>query len=126
MSEELTNEDMRDALDRVARSSDGVLLYRYLQKTLCAVTTDSMPEGALRRNEGRRSLAAELMGLMAEGIRSSGRADSPVTFALAGARAVARSRGAGRRVSADTIVSGWSTDADTSPGSGSTNGSGES
>jgi hypothetical protein len=125
MNEELTDQDMRDALDRVARSSDGVLLYRYLQKTLCAVTTDSMPEGALRRNEGRRSLAAELMGLMAEGIRSAGsRADSPITFALAGARAVARTRGAGRRVTADTIVSGWSTD-DTSPGPGSTNGSGE-
>jgi len=123
MSEELTGQDMRDALDRVARSSDGVLLYRYLQKTLCAVTTDSMPEGALRRNEGRRSLAAELMGLMAEGIRSSGRADSPITFALAGARAVARTRGAGRRVTADTIVSGWSTDTEPGP---RTNGSGES
>jgi hypothetical protein len=123
ISEELTDQDMRDALDRVARSSDGVLLYRYLQKTLCAVTTDSMPEGALRRNEGRRSLAAELMGLMAEGIRSSGRADSPVTFALAGARAVARTRGAGRRVTAGTIVSGWSTDTEPGP---RTNGSGES
>jgi hypothetical protein len=125
MNEELTDQDMRDALDRVARSSDGVLLYRYLQKTLCAVTTDSMAEGALRRNEGRRSLAAELMGLMAEGIRSAAgsRADSPVTFALAGARAVARTRGAGRRVTAGTIVSGWSTDTEPGP---RTNGSGES
>jgi hypothetical protein len=126
MSEGLTDQDMRDALDRLAQSADGILLYRYLQKTLCAVTTDSMPEGALRRNEGRRSLAAELMGLMAEGIRSAAgsRADSPITFALAGARAVARTRGAGRRVTADTIVSGWSTGTDTEPGT--TNGSGES
>jgi hypothetical protein len=124
MSEELTGQDMRDALDRVARSSDGVLLYRYLQKIRLGLTTNDMPDGALRWNEGRRSLAAELMALMAEGIRSSARADSPITFAFAGARAVARTRGAGRRVTAGTIVSGWDTGADPEPGP-RTNGSGE-
>jgi hypothetical protein len=118
MSDELTDRDLREAVDRIARTADGIYLYRYLQKVLCAITSETANECALRRNEGRRSFAAELMGLMAEGLRDSGSAaDTPVTFALAGARSVARPHGAARRVTADTFVSGWDgADADSSPG----------
>jgi hypothetical protein len=131
MNEELTDRHMHDALMRIASTSDGVLFHRYLQKILCAVTVDNMADGALRRNEGRRTLAAELMSLMADGIRASGRTDSPVvTFALAGARTISRTRGAGRRVTPDSIVAGWNTaDTITDPdpfSSASSNGSGES
>ena len=81
MSIELTEEDMRLAIDRIARTPDGSALYHYLQKVLCGVTTDSVPECALPRNEGRRSLASELMGLMAEGMRASGGREQSVIFA---------------------------------------------
>lgn len=114
MITDITDEDMHGALDRIARSPDGELLYRYLQKVLCAVTTLDVPECALPRNEGRRSFAAELMGLMAEGMQDSGSRSAAVTFTRAKPRAVSGSRGAGRRITADTFVSGWdgsSTDA---------------
>lgn len=83
----ITDEEMHQAIDRIARSEDGHLLYLYFQKALCATTTT---ESALPRNEGRRSFAAELMAIMAKGIRESGRADSiPITFAVAGPRSIA-------------------------------------
>jgi hypothetical protein len=80
-----------DAIDRIARSDDGYMLYLYLQKALCAVGEAETSGRALRANEGRRKFAATLMGLMAKGIRESGRAADPiVTFAVAGARSVAK------------------------------------
>ena len=81
MTIELTDENMRLAIDRIARTSDGAALYHYLQKVLCGVTGDSVPECALPRNEGRRSLASELMGLMAEGLQASGGRQQSVIFA---------------------------------------------
>ncbi len=67
----ISDDDMRKALDRIARTDDGRLLYLFLQKTRCAVTSPAVPECALPRNEGRRSFAAELMDHMAEGIAAS-------------------------------------------------------
>lgn len=107
----ISNEEMRQAFDRIARTEDGAAIYLYFQKTLCAVSATDLHERALPRLEGRRSFAAELMGLMAEGIEASaaGRSNPTVTFALAGARRVASPGGAGRRVTADTFVPGYDT-----------------
>lgn len=117
----ITDDDMMKAIDRLARTEDGHLLYRYLQRVLCATVPPSMPRCALRANEGRRSFAAELMGLMAKGLRESDRSDSAITFTVAGPRRIAPTGGAGRRVTADTRVPGYDTgyDADdnSSPGS---------
>jgi len=65
---DIADEDIREALDRIARTADGRLLYRYLQKILCDVTPPEIPDGALPRQEGKRSFARNLMELMAEGI----------------------------------------------------------
>jgi len=116
---EITDDDMHQALDRIARTADGELLYRYLQKVLCAVTTPATHECALPRNEGRRSFAAELMGLMAEGMQASGRHAATVTFTRAEPRAISRSRGAARRVTPDSVVAGWN-DTDTPVSNNST------
>lgn len=104
---EVADKDMHEALDRIARTTDGELFYRYLQKTLCAVSALDVSQCALPRLEGRRSFAAELMGLMAEGMQASGRHAATVTFTRAKPSAVSGTRGAGRRVTADTYVSGW-------------------
>ena len=104
----ITNEEINKALDRIARTEDGYLLYLYFQKTLCAITTDETVNCALPFKEGRRKLAAELMSLMAQGIEQSGRpSNAPVTFAVAGARAISRPSGAGRRVTLDTAIPGY-------------------
>lgn len=93
----ISDDDMKKALDAIARTHDGELLYRYLQKQLCAVASDAaVREGALPGLEGRRRFAAELMAHMAEGIRESGRADTTVTFAVSGPRAIGRAAGIGR------------------------------
>lgn len=105
----ISADDMRKAFDRIARTEDGAAIYLYFQKQLCAVSTDTVSQCALPRLEGRRSFAAELMSLMAEGIEASaaGRSNPTVTFALAGARRVASPGGAGRRVTLDTHVDGY-------------------
>ena len=103
----ISDEEMAKAIDRLARTDDGLLLYRYFQRVLCSVST-SPNDGALREHNGRRSFAAELMGHMAKGIRESGRPTDPaLTFAVAGSRRVAPSGGAGRRVTLDTAVPGY-------------------
>ena len=107
------NEDFQEALDRIARTPDGRALYLYLQKALCSISLDPH-RGALRRHEGRRMFAAELMGLMAKGIRESDR--TCITFAVSGAKPVSRSRGAGRRIDANTYVAGWDDNLGFTPG----------
>jgi hypothetical protein len=114
----ISDDDLRKALDRIARSADGEFLYRYLQlKVLCGVVDFvDLPVGwdassALLRDNGRRSLAAELMGLMTRGIDERGGSTEPgstsvteraVVFVAPQPRAVGPvSRGAGRRVTAD-------------------------
>ena len=121
MSELIAADDFKQAMDRIARSTDGGVLYRYLQKVRMGVTPLDAPERALPMNEGRRSFAADLMAFMAEGIADSDR--YAVTFAVAKPAALGHAaRGAGRRITADTRVDGWDT-ADTGPGNstGSTN-----
>lgn len=81
----LDDEKMTAAIDRISRTLDGQALYLFLQKTLSGVPPD--PQGnALPVHHGRRTFAAELMALMAAGIRDThgGRdpTDGPITFAL--------------------------------------------
>lgn len=110
----IEQKDVKEAIDRIARSADGQMLYRFLQRTVCGIPDSGMSDGALRQFEGRRSFAAELMAHMAEGIADSDR--YAITFARAnpGPDAQSRPRGAGRRVTADTFVPGW--DAPAGPG----------
>lgn len=105
---EITQDDCKQALDRIARSPDGQIFYRFLQRTLCAVCLD--PDlGALRGHEGRRMFAAELMAIMAEGIADSDRYAITFVRASRDPSAQPRARGAGRRVTDDTFVPGWDT-----------------
>lgn len=96
----ISDHDLNEALDRIARTRDGDLLYRYLQKRLMGVCL-SADMGALQSDNGERKFAAELMGRMAQGIKESSSVgpDRAITFALAEPRSVARpGRGPGRRV----------------------------
>jgi hypothetical protein len=71
MSEDRSYQETVEAWDRVARSPDGLVIYRHLQRILMGL---AISEGALPMNEGRRSLAADLMAFMADGIRDYDRA----------------------------------------------------
>ena len=107
MSEVITSDDIADVMDRIARSPDGQLLYRYLQKVRMGLAPVDADERALPRFEGRRSFAADLMAHMGKGIADSDR--YAVTFAIAEpVDTRSRPRGAGRRVTADTFVPGYS------------------
>lgn len=102
----IETQDIAEAIDRIARTPDGIILYRFLQKTLCAVPPSEQTDGALREFEGRRRFAAELMGHMSEGIQDSDR--HTITFSSSGARTRdPAKRGAARRVTLDTPVAGW-------------------
>lgn len=104
MSEVINGEDVKTSLDRIARTTDGQVLYRYLQKIRMGITPAAAPECALRANEGRRSFAADLMAFMAEGIADSDRAC--ITFAVAKPAPIS-GRGSLRRIHADTPVAGY-------------------
>lgn len=104
MSENIDNQQIAEAWDRIARTPDGQIVYRHLQRLRLGLATD-LKSGALRAFEGRRSLAADLMAYMAEGISQSDR--HAITFAVAQPIAVAGPRGARRRVTADTPVAGY-------------------
>jgi hypothetical protein len=121
MTIELDNKELRDAWDWLARTSSGLVIYRHLQK-ICLEKAPSIDGGALPFFEGRRSLAFDLMANMSEDIGDNDRAC--VTFRTAKSAAVSGSRGAGRRITADTFIPGYDTEpAGTSNGSGSTGGS---
>lgn len=100
-----------EALGRVAMTSDGRLLHRFLRRMVEA-TCISDQGSALPRHEGGRMFAATLMRHMAEGIdSSSGRTDSSSADRSILARsgkpvAVHASRGAQRRVALEP-GDGW-------------------
>lgn len=83
MSEEITDVQIREALDRIAMTNDGKLLYLYLQRERMRVSPPAVDERALPRFEGRRSFAADLMALMGEGIAASGGRDGNHPIVLA-------------------------------------------
>lgn len=112
---------LHESIARIASTDDGADLYLYLQRRLMALTTTT-ESGALLKNEGERTFAAKLMGLMAEGIAERDRrtssstgssgtsAERAIVFAAPKPRAVTGTRGAGRRVTLDTRVPGYDTD----------------
>ena len=81
----IESKDIAQAWDRVARTQDGLIIYRHLQRILMG--TANADDSALPRLEGRRRLAADLMAFMAEGVADNDRAC--VTFAVAKPVAVA-------------------------------------
>lgn len=112
MTDEVINPhtEEAEAIKRIAASSDGALLHRYLRRVLETVI-DMDSDSALRQHNGRRSLARDLMRLMAEGIddrRAHTSDDSIISRSGVGGTAVARRRGAGRRITADTAVPAYS------------------
>ena len=108
---EVDDRMIAEAIERIAGTADGELLYRFLQKSLMATMAPAaITEHTLPRFEGRRSFAAELMAMMAKGISPRDRYDAAtVTFALSGARRAdsGARRPGGRRVTLDTPVPGW-------------------
>lgn len=92
MSELDPRQEEIEAIDRIACSADGRLLHRYLRRVLEAVI-DIQSDSALNSHNGRRSLARDLMRLMAKGIDehgSSSSSDAPILTRAGGAVAVAR------------------------------------
>jgi hypothetical protein len=85
----IENKDVVEAWDRIARTQDGLIVYRHLQRILMG--TASSDDSALPRLEGRRRLAADLMAFMSEGIADNDRAC--ITFAVAKPVAVAANTG---------------------------------
>lgn len=111
---------LEEAIDRIARTPDGSLFYLYLQRRLMVVSSDVQKASALRLDEGERRFAAKLIGLMRTGIFESGRrtgsdsdpsgigsGEQPIVVPAREPARVGGSRGAGRRVGRDTVVTGW-------------------
>jgi hypothetical protein len=75
--------EIKEAIDRIARTADGEILYRYLQQEVCEIVSPAN-ESALREHNGRRRFASDLMTLMGKGIDASGGrngTERPVVFA---------------------------------------------
>jgi len=106
----IENTQMQEAIDRIARTPDGLLLYRLLQKVLCGTVAVQHDHSALQFHEGRRTLARDLMAFMSEGIAENDRA--AVTFAIAKPERTDQraSRGAGRRIGPQHFVPGYDID----------------
>jgi len=116
MSEFLTSKEVDEAWDRVARTSDGQIIYRHLMKMALEVSND---DGALPRREGARTLAFNLMRLMANGIVDNDR--YCIAFPGPGAVAVASpATGTGARRKWLASQS-WDTDRDTGDAGGTSN-----
>src|SRR6516162_4595459 len=116
----IESKDIAQAWDRIARTQDGLIIYRHLQRILMG--TANADDSALPRLEGRRRLAADLMAFMSEGIAENDRAC--ITFAVAKPVPATATRGAGRRVTADTFVAGYDTTDFSSPGGTGNSGTG--
>lgn len=112
MTDEINPRDEeKQALDRLARTYDGVLLHRYLRRILEDVRVTDDP-GALQRHAGARTLARDLMGHMAAGIESNrGRSGADDAVLGSGVKPVdtggGKQRGTVRRVQLEP-GDGWS------------------
>jgi hypothetical protein len=116
MTAAISEKVLREAIDRIARTPDGRLQYLYLQRRMMAITA-SIDPGTLQRNEGERTFAAQLIGLMATGIEESGGRTSssgtggdteqPIVFAVPRPVDTRGSRGAGRRITEHSRVPGY-------------------
>lgn len=113
--EDIFTDDLKKSLANIARTPEGLALYRWLQKRTLSFPT-SADQGALLQHNGHRRLAADLMAFLAEGIDSgstgsdtSGRpTERIVTFRIGQSAPVGKAkRGAARRVTLETRVPGW-------------------
>jgi hypothetical protein len=107
MSEFLTTPEIDEAWDRIARTPDGGIIYRHLMKLLLEVSND---ERALPRNEGARSLAHNLMRLMANGIVDNDRYCVAFPSAKPERTDQRAARGAGPRIGPEHFVPGYDID----------------
>ena len=94
-------EQERNALDLIARTPEGLLLHRHLRRVLEAVY-DGPDTWTLQGQTGRRTLARDLMRLMAAGIEATSDGRGADKSILSGRRkpidASPRRRGTERRV----------------------------
>jgi hypothetical protein len=119
MSYEISEKLMHEAIDRIARTPDGRVLYLYCQRRLMALTV-SADLSTLQSDHGERSFASRLIGLMATGISESGgrtsssggNTEQPLVFAVPKPVAVGGPRGAGRRITEHTRVPGYDAEGD--------------
>lgn len=115
----IEDKQLHAAIDAIARTEHGRTLYLFLQKRLMGVCS-SYDSGALQADHGERTFAAKLIALMSKGIAESGgrstssdgtggiSPDHPIVFAVPQPRSVGdSSRGARRRITADTRVPGY-------------------
>jgi len=107
MSEEIDFAQTKEAWDRVARTPEGLVIYRHLQRIRQALATDM---SALPAFEGRRSLAADLMAFMSDGIRDYDRACVTYTIAKPERTDQRTRRGAGPRIGPQHFVPGYDID----------------
>lgn len=107
---EVTDDMLKEAIDRIARTPEGALLYRWLQKTLFETLAGEHPDGAFREHNGKRKLASHLMGLMSRGIEDHERA-SCVVFRTGRSDndrdGRFRPRPGGRRIPDDAFIPGY-------------------
>jgi hypothetical protein len=115
MSYEISEKLMHEAIDRIARTPDGRVLYLYCQRRMLEVCVSNDPS-TLQADHGERRFASHLRGLMATGISESGgrtssgsgdTSEQPIVFARPKPVVVGGPRGAGRRITADTRVPGY-------------------
>lgn len=120
-----TKEACLEAIDRIARTPDGAVLYVLLQRRLMHVAGENS-DGALRLDQGERTFAARLIGAMAKGIFESGGrtgitgssigpsgGEQPVVVPVAKPVRTGRERNpGGRRITEHTRVPGYDPPAD--------------
>lgn len=88
MSEDVPADPVKEEIEawaRIALTSDGKLVHRYLRRVLEAVIL-TPDHGALQDHNGRRTLARDIMRLMASGIEANRGPRNPDTPILTGAR----------------------------------------
>lgn len=73
MTQIFDDKDIAAALERIALTPDGEILYDALHKEAADLLDVDPSDGALRSHHGRRTFARELMKMMAKGIEEGGR-----------------------------------------------------
>lgn len=63
----ITDEELRTAIGRLGQTQDGEKLYLWLQRGLMRVV-HTPDHGALLHENGRRTLASEIMGMLSRGL----------------------------------------------------------
>lgn len=96
-----------EAIGRIGLTPDGRLLHRYMRRVL-ETATEMLPDGALREQTGRRTLARDLMRLMAASVeaqRDGSEPEQPILTSASGPVGTG-TRGTRRRVALEP-GDGW-------------------